>query len=146
MSDDQSQKSVTILRLGRTRGRADRHSVLFGLNMRHFSGKLSPVDAAAEVIYPDCPNLGKCFQLFHSAMPARSDNGISVNHTGVCCTVPAEKMVCVSKVCLLSNAGAAGKGGNPRHCERVFFHMRLVDAMGLVIPDNHLLLSDIPML
>jgi len=83
--------------------------------------------------------------IFANTWPG-SDNGISVNHTGVCCTVPAEKMVCVSKVCLLSNAGAAGKGGNPRHCERVFFHMRLVDAMGLVIPDNHLLLSDIPML
>ena len=80
MSDDQSQKSVTILRLGRTRGRADRHSVLFGLNMRHFSGKLSPVDAAAEVIYPVRPNLGKRAQL---SLP-HSDRYVDPSYSSLC--------------------------------------------------------------
>ena len=52
--------------------------------------------------------------------------------TGDFYTVTTEKTYACQICIFLFNAGAAGKGGNPRHCEKVFFNMRLYIAFCLV--------------
>jgi hypothetical protein len=46
----------------------------------------------------------------------------------------------------LSTVVVTGQGGNPRHCSGAFSHMRQVAANCLLIQDNPLRLSGIPML
>jgi hypothetical protein len=59
---------------------------------------------------------------------------------------PQKKCYAYPRCTFLSNSGAAGQGGNLRHCERVFFNMRLVAPTCLLLEEKSPLLSDIPVL
>ena len=59
---------------------------------------------------------------------------------------PRRKMLYISKMYLSVQCWVAGKGGNPCHCERMFFHMRLFEAFGLVLQQGPPPLPSITML